>query len=262
MSSLPERPDLRQLRRQARELLRAAGAADEAALRRLAAYGVPIKLSGAQLTIAREHGLPNWAALRSLVQQRRTTSPAADGYILRRVGDVEDLMTVYDLIGAQHPRQLSHLDHRFGALARRLPDDRPMMLAVEAGGVLVAGGLATRQDDTTRSAGLFVGVAAPHRGRGLGRLMVGVIEREALALGLSELGLGGATEAERAFYRALGYAGRRSYFHKGLTPAGRIRQHRVERWLAERPDLDRGVTVVPTPDGRLELALPPPRRAG
>ena len=61
MSALPRRPDLDQLRRQARELLRAAAANDEQALRRIHAVSQQQTLTAAQLAIAREYGLPQLA---------------------------------------------------------------------------------------------------------------------------------------------------------------------------------------------------------
>jgi hypothetical protein len=75
MADLPERADLDQLRRKARELLRAAVAGEPEALARL--YAVPGRptLAAAQLAVAREHGLPSWPALRSEVESRR---PPAD----------------------------------------------------------------------------------------------------------------------------------------------------------------------------------------
>jgi Family of unknown function (DUF5990)/Domain of unknown function (DUF5655) len=54
MPQLPDRPDLDQLRRQARELLRAAQDGDPAALRRLQAVSDKATLSTAQLALARE----------------------------------------------------------------------------------------------------------------------------------------------------------------------------------------------------------------
>ncbi|HEX3714224.1 MAG TPA: hypothetical protein VHV09_15635 [Trebonia sp.] len=75
MPDLPERADIDQLRRQARELLRAAVAGQPEALARLRAVSQRPTLAAAQLAIAREHGLPSWPALRSAVESRR---PAAD----------------------------------------------------------------------------------------------------------------------------------------------------------------------------------------
>jgi hypothetical protein len=63
MSVLPEHPDLGQVRRQAKQLLRAAKGGDAAALARLAAVSASLTLSGAQLALARELGQPSWPAL-------------------------------------------------------------------------------------------------------------------------------------------------------------------------------------------------------
>jgi ankyrin repeat protein len=53
--------NLEQLRKQAKELVRAARAGDPGALARLA--GLPVRLASAQLVLAREHGYPSWTAL-------------------------------------------------------------------------------------------------------------------------------------------------------------------------------------------------------
>ena len=78
---LPDSPDLDQLRKQAKELLRAARAADPAALTRfrtlpsLTRAGddelarAPLALHDAQSVIAREHGFPSWNALRDRVEE-------------------------------------------------------------------------------------------------------------------------------------------------------------------------------------------------
>lgn len=70
MSELPGRPDIRQLRRQARELLRAAAGGDPHALSRLGAVSDRVTLSAAQLALAREHGFASWPALRAEVARR------------------------------------------------------------------------------------------------------------------------------------------------------------------------------------------------
>src|SRR5262250_404645 len=78
MSALPGRPDLDQLRRQARELLRAAAAGDEQALGRIRAVSQKQTLSAAQLAIAREYGFASWPKLRAEVLRRRAdTGPGA-----------------------------------------------------------------------------------------------------------------------------------------------------------------------------------------
>ena len=65
MSELPDRPDLDQLRRQARELLRAATDGEPHALARIHAVSERMTLSAAQLALAREYGFPSWPALRT-----------------------------------------------------------------------------------------------------------------------------------------------------------------------------------------------------
>jgi len=60
---LPDRPNLDQLRRQARELLRAAADGEPAALTRIRAFSQRVSLSAAQLAVAREHGCASWPAL-------------------------------------------------------------------------------------------------------------------------------------------------------------------------------------------------------
>jgi ankyrin repeat protein len=71
-SGLPARPSLEQLRKRAKDLLRAARVGDSAALERLRAAGVRRRsgvneegaiLTDAQLTIAREHGFSTWEQL-------------------------------------------------------------------------------------------------------------------------------------------------------------------------------------------------------
>ncbi len=79
-SSLPERPDLDQLRRQAKELRDAARRGDRAAQERIArhhpaAHGGDVSLAAAQLVIARELGFSSWPTLKAAVD---ATSAAHD----------------------------------------------------------------------------------------------------------------------------------------------------------------------------------------
>jgi hypothetical protein len=78
MSELPDRPDLDQLRRRARELLRAATDGEPRAVGRIHAVSERVTLAAAQLAIAREHGYRSWPALKAEVDRRRSSaSPAA-----------------------------------------------------------------------------------------------------------------------------------------------------------------------------------------
>ena len=80
MSQLPARPDLDQLRRQARELHRAALGGDARALRRLRQVSGTVALSAAQLAVARDYGFPSWPQLKAEVERRRAqaASPAGE----------------------------------------------------------------------------------------------------------------------------------------------------------------------------------------
>jgi ankyrin repeat protein len=68
---LPQRPDLDQLRRLAKELRDAARAGDPTAAERVARHVAaprsPLPLAEAQLVVAREHGFPSWARLKAAV---------------------------------------------------------------------------------------------------------------------------------------------------------------------------------------------------
>ncbi len=78
MSELPGRPNLDQLRRQARELLRAAVDGEPAALTRIRAFSPRVSLSAAQLTLAREYGFASWPALHAAVESRLAELPLGE----------------------------------------------------------------------------------------------------------------------------------------------------------------------------------------
>ena len=79
MSQLPVHPDLDQLRRQARELHRAALGGDAGALRRVRRVSGNVGLSAAQLAIAREYGFASWPQLKAGVERRRAQAVADAG---------------------------------------------------------------------------------------------------------------------------------------------------------------------------------------
>jgi hypothetical protein len=88
MRPLPEQPNLDQLRRQARELQRAAARREPDALHRLQAVSPRPTLGTAQLALAREYGFPSWARLKAEVERRRQLRAAtrrAPRYVLRPV---------------------------------------------------------------------------------------------------------------------------------------------------------------------------------
>jgi ankyrin repeat protein len=70
MPPLPVRTDLAQLRRRAKDLLRAAKAGDSEALARIRAVSDRLQLSSAQLALAREYGFASWPRLKREVERR------------------------------------------------------------------------------------------------------------------------------------------------------------------------------------------------
>ena len=70
MTVLPAQPNLDHLRRQARDLLRAARAGDSAATERIHAVSEELNLAAAQRAVAREYGFASWAKLKTEVQAR------------------------------------------------------------------------------------------------------------------------------------------------------------------------------------------------
>src|SRR5262249_52469455 len=79
MSQLPARSDLDQLRRQARELYRAALGGDAGALQRLRQISGTVALSTAQLAIAHDYGFPSWPQLEAEVEHRRAQAATPGG---------------------------------------------------------------------------------------------------------------------------------------------------------------------------------------
>jgi ankyrin repeat protein len=70
MTSLPARPDLAQLRHQAKDLLRDATRGEPTALARVHAVSDRLILASAQLAIAREYGFESWPRLKREVERR------------------------------------------------------------------------------------------------------------------------------------------------------------------------------------------------
>ena len=74
VSRLPDRPNLDQLRRQAKELRDAAAAGDPRAVKRLLKFAANITLSTAQLAIARRYGFSSWPRLNVEVRRKQLIS--------------------------------------------------------------------------------------------------------------------------------------------------------------------------------------------
>jgi ankyrin repeat protein len=95
MRELPDRPNLEQLKKQAKSLLRDARENDAAALARFAALPAfaagadprDLALHDAQSAIAREHGFPSWNALREEVEARTLSFAEAVEEFVRAASD-------------------------------------------------------------------------------------------------------------------------------------------------------------------------------
>jgi hypothetical protein len=82
---------LAQLRRQAKDLLRAVHAGDAAAAAELAAFSDRVDLSAAQLTLARRYGLRSWPRLKHEVERKNATHHGDVESLRRLVGRFPDL---------------------------------------------------------------------------------------------------------------------------------------------------------------------------
>jgi ankyrin repeat protein len=105
MPDLPARPDLEQLRHQAKDLLRSARDGDAESLTRLHAVSPRPTLSSAQLAVAREYGFASWPKLRREVERREVLDDC----------DVGRLQTLLAEDGSLAMRSLEHwCDHPLG----------------------------------------------------------------------------------------------------------------------------------------------------
>lgn len=88
MATLPDRPNLDQLRHRARDLLTAARTGEPAALDRIRAVSDRTTLAAAQLAVAREYGFRSWARLKTEVEDRtRSQAELAEAFCRASVGD-------------------------------------------------------------------------------------------------------------------------------------------------------------------------------
>jgi SAM-dependent methyltransferase len=119
---LPPTPDLDQLRRDAKELLKALQAGDPSARARVhaVARGLPVRLSTAQLVVAREHGVDSWPQLKELVDRvvaqgtrydvighgyaaYRRPDPRIDAAVRAALGDARTVLNVGAGTGSYEP---------------------------------------------------------------------------------------------------------------------------------------------------------------
>ena len=106
MADLPARPDLGQLRHQARDLLRAAQRGEPDAVARISAVSGRLILSSAQLALAREYGFASWAKLKLEVERRDILNSRDLSRLARLLAEHPELATT----------KMEHwCDHKLGA---------------------------------------------------------------------------------------------------------------------------------------------------
>ncbi len=111
MGEFPRRPDLEQLRRRAKDLLRAAKRGDADALAKLHAVSDRVILDSAQLAVAREHGFASWPKLKSEID-RRTIFDSTDVTRLRALLVEHPELAVEEMRNwCDHPRGVSPLGY-------------------------------------------------------------------------------------------------------------------------------------------------------
>ena len=146
MADLPARPDLDQLRHQARELLRAAQRGDIEATARIRAVTGRIILSSAQLALAREYGFASWAKLKLEVERRDVLNSRDLSRLTSLLAEHPELATTKmehwcDHKGAQPLAYMAMLrfDHDRLGLPRQLPGTGAVAKALIDAGAPVNG---------------------------------------------------------------------------------------------------------------------------
>ncbi len=142
MADLPARPDLDQLRHQARDLLRAAQRGDRDVIARIRAVSGRLILSSAQLALAREYGFASWAKLKLEVERRDVLNSRDLSRLTRLLAEHPELATTKmehwcdhkqgaDLLGYM---AMLRFDHDRLGLPRKLPGTGAVARAlIEAG---------------------------------------------------------------------------------------------------------------------------------
>jgi GNAT superfamily N-acetyltransferase len=202
MRELPDRPNLDQLRHQARDLKHSTDP--------------PITLTEAQLALARQYGFASWPKLKAEVERRRQSSveDKSRSITIRPVASIDELVRTERVIARQFaPRRSSPADG-LAALQCRFREDRNLMLVAKQGNRIVGGALAFRKGDSVKVN--VIAIEPEARGIGVGRQLMETIEREAIRLRARTIHLGGANTENRGFYWRLGFQGRRSLMQKGL----------------------------------------------
>jgi hypothetical protein len=110
VSKLPEPADLDQLRRQAKELRKAAASGDTRAIARLRRHSPRTDLSTAQLAVARKYGFGSWTRLSTEVRRKRLIA-AGDAAGLRELLAAHPELATEQVSSALSSRSSSALEY-------------------------------------------------------------------------------------------------------------------------------------------------------
>jgi ankyrin repeat protein len=172
MPDLPARPDLRQLRIQAKELLRDARGGDRAARARIDAVAGPLSLASAQLAIAREHGFESWPQLKLEVERRHLLNRRDLLRLRAMFADHPELAAEKLMHWCDHPRGATPLGYiamlRFDARRLGLPPIGDGTAAVAR--ALVEAGAPVEGDPDDRETPLIT--AASYGDAGVARVLI------------------------------------------------------------------------------------------
>ena len=129
MPALPARSDLEQLRRQVKDLLRAARNGDADALGRLRAVSDRLTLASAQLALAREYGFASWPKLKAEVERRTILDGREVARLRSLLADDPTLASIKLEHWRDHPKGAEPLGYiamlRFDAARLGLSRDLP-----------------------------------------------------------------------------------------------------------------------------------------
>ena len=146
MPYLPVRPDLDQLRHQAKDLLHAAQRGDTEAAARIRAVSDRVFLSSAQLAIAREYGFASWARLKLEVQRRDILNSRDLSRLARLLAEHPEMAAVqmenwtdHKCAGTVGYMAMLRFDSGRLGLARELPGTGAMAKALIQAGAPVDG---------------------------------------------------------------------------------------------------------------------------
>jgi DNA-binding transcriptional MerR regulator len=123
--------------------------------------------------------------------------------IIRPVNSAAELVTAFDVAGAQFDPAIDHTDQRrFADLEAAYPGERELLLVAEEGSAVAGAALGFRSSGSEVTLRILA-VADDRRGQGVGRALLRGFEAAALRLGATRISLG--ADAEAGFYVRHGY---------------------------------------------------------